>query len=152
MEWHNSDLDWMHDPRRSSGGWWKCRSDDAAPLAEQSCRLCHARRPGELWEGQTAEVLKGKTPRSNPEPWHGPAPQKTMAETIDARFIQQLNRVGPEKFLAAVLFGIRRASMGKMMEGIDIVRARAARNGLFEENVPLSRKVAENMARIRNFS
>lgn len=133
MEWHDSDLDWMHDPRRSGGGWGECRSDGAAPLAERSCRVCHARRPGKEWKGQTGEVLKGKqTPRSNPESHDGPAPQMTIAEIIDARFIQQLNRVGPEKFLATVLFDIRRASMGKMMEDIDIVRARAARNGLFE--------------------
>jgi hypothetical protein len=40
-QYHEPNPNWSNELRRSRGGWWSCRSDPDAPLAERDCPRCH---------------------------------------------------------------------------------------------------------------
>ncbi|KLU81411.1 hypothetical protein MAPG_00501 [Magnaporthiopsis poae ATCC 64411] len=64
---HEPNPGWAHEKQRRRGGWWTCRDDEDAPLAERLCQICRWESPESSTCGSPSrQAVYGRTQKKPP--------------------------------------------------------------------------------------
>lgn len=80
---HEPNPGWAHEKQRRRGGWWTCRDDEDAPLAERLCQICRWESPESSPCGSPA--VYGRTQKTPPPAKVRPQQQRKQRQRHNSK-------------------------------------------------------------------